>query len=320
MRTKARLPLAAGTEERGGRMAADTVDLPAGREPATRGTVCLTFDFDSFAGALPDGTPGDMSRAEFAAVGVARLLNLLEHRGLLATWFVPGHTADTYPAVIRDIVAAGHEVAIHGYAHERSSQLTAEAERAVTRRAFEAVAAASGRAPTGTRAPSWDLSPATLSILTELGLDYDSSLMAHDYRPYYVREGDRHQEDGPSELGAPTRLVELPISWSLDDWPAFETNGRGRRLGNARLVFENWRDDVVYMLRDFQDGVVTLTCHPEVSGRGHRLLGLERLVDELLAMGVGFSRMDAVAQAFRAGRAYGRYQPQHGHFRERPPG
>jgi peptidoglycan/xylan/chitin deacetylase (PgdA/CDA1 family) len=284
------------------------------------GTVCLTFDFDSFSGELPGGSPGNLSRAEFAAVGVPRILNLLEHRGILATWFVPGHTVDTYPTLCRDIVRAGHEIALHGYAHENNSALTPEEERRVTRRAYDTVAQLIGEAPKGTRTPSWDLSPATLDILIELQLDYDSSLMGHDYRPYYVRQGDRHRVDGASTLGSPSSLIELPISWSLDDWPAFETNGRGRALGNARLVFENWRDDVAYMLRDFEDGVVTLTCHPEVTGRGHRLLGYERLVDELAGMGVEFARMDRVAAAFRTGRGYGRYQPRYGSFRERPPG
>ena len=284
------------------------------------GTVCLTFDFDSFSGELPGGSPGDLSRAEFAAVGVPRILNLLEHYAIPATWFVPGHTADTYPTLCRDIVRAGHEVALHGYAHENNSRLTADEERRVTRHAYEAVAEVLGERPKGARTPSWDLSTATLDILTELGLVYDSSLMAHDYRPYYVRRDDRHSIEGPSRLGESSRLLELPISWSLDDWPAFETNGRGRALHNARLVFENWRDDVAYMLRDFDDGVVTLTSHPEVTGRGHRLLGYERLVGEIRQMGVTFSRMDTVADAVLAGRAYGRYHPQHGSFGERPPG
>jgi peptidoglycan/xylan/chitin deacetylase (PgdA/CDA1 family) len=284
------------------------------------GTVCLTFDFDALAGELPGGSPGDLSRAEFSAAAVPRILNLLEHRGILSTWFVPGHTVETYRTLCQDIVRAGHEVALHGYAHESNSRLARDEEIRVTRHAFEVVSDLLGQAPKGARTPSWDLSPATLDILMELGLMYDSSLMAHDYRPYFVRTGDRHSVEGPSVLGSCSPLVELPVSWSLDDWPAFETNGRGRALGNARLVFENWRDDVVYMLRDFQDGVVTLTSHPEVTGRGHRLLGYERLVDELRDLGVSFARMDTVAQAFREGRQYGRYRPRHGSFAERAPG
>jgi len=284
------------------------------------GTVCLTFDFDSFAGDLPDASPGDLSRAEFSAVGVARILNLLEQREIPATWFVPGHTADTYPTACRDIVRGGHELALHGYAHERPSLLTPDREREVTRRAFDALGALQGSAPTGNRTPSWDLSAHTLEILVELGIVYDSSLMAHDYRPYRVRRGDRHTVEGPSVLGEPGPLVELPISWSLDDWPAFETNGKGRALGNARLVFENWVEDVAYMVRDFDDGVVTMTFHPEVTGRGHRLLGLERMIDRLFALGVRFERCDRVVAQWLAGRAYGAYRPAAGTFGERGPG
>jgi peptidoglycan/xylan/chitin deacetylase (PgdA/CDA1 family) len=284
------------------------------------GTVCLSFDFDSFAGDLPDAGPVDLSRGEFAAVGVARLLNLLEARGIAATWFVPGHTAENYPDVCRDILHGGHEIALHGYAHERPRLLTPERERAVTARAFEVLGTIAGRAPRGSRAPSWDLSPVSLDILAELGVVYDSSLMAHDYRPYRVRRGDRHDVERATVFGEPGPLVEMPISWALDDWPAFETNGGGRALGNARLVFENWREDVAYMLRDFEDGVVTLTFHPEVTGRGHRLLGLERLVDALADLGVVFARMDAVVERWLGGRAYGIYRPQAGSFRERGPG
>ncbi len=284
------------------------------------GSVCLSFDFDSFAGDLPDAAPTDLSRGEFSAVGTVRLLNLLEARGIAATWFVPGHTAETYPTLCRDIVRAGHELGLHGYAHERASRLPPERERELTRRAIDVLGSLEGRAPRGSRAPSWDLSASTLDILAEVGVVYDSSLMAHDYRPYRVRRGDRHAVDGPSRFGEPGPLVEMPISWSLDDWPAFETNGGGRALRNTRLVFENWLDDVRYMLRDFEDGVVTLTFHPEVTGRGHRLLGLERLLDALDALGVEFERMDRVVQAWLSGRAYGRYRPQAGSFGERGPG
>jgi peptidoglycan-N-acetylglucosamine deacetylase len=284
------------------------------------GTVCLSFDFDSFAGDLPDAGPNDLSRGEFSAVGTVRLLNLLEARAIAATWFVPGHTADTYPSLCRDIVRGGHELGLHGYAHEHPSRLSPEREREVTRRAFEVLGALEGRAPRGSRAPSWDLSASTLDILAEVGLVYDSSLAAHDYHPYRVRQGDRHSVEGPSRLGEPGPLVEMPVSWSLDDWPAFETNGPGRALGNARLVFENWLGDVEYMLRDFEDGVVTLTFHPEVTGRGHRLMGLERLLGALVALGVRFERMDRVVEAWLSGRAYGTYRPQAGSFRERGPG
>ena len=284
------------------------------------GTVCLSFDFDAFAGDLPDAPPTDLSRGEFAAVGVVRILNLLAARGLQATWFVPGHSAETFPTLCRDIVGAGHELGLHGYAHERASRLSPERERALLLRSIDALGAVAGVAPRGSRAPSWDLSTSTLDLLEELGVAYDSSLMAHDYRPYRVRRGDRHDVHGPSRLGEPGQLVEMPISWSLDDWPAFETNGGGHALGNARLVFENWRDDVVYMLRDFDDGILTMTFHPEVTGRGHRLLGLERLVDDLTAMGLAFARMDRVVEAWLAGRAYGVYRPRAGTFGERVPG
>ena len=62
------------------------------------------------------------------------------------------------------------------------------------------------------------------------------------------------------------------------------------------------------MLRDYEDGVVTVTFHTQVIGRGHRILGLERWLDELGEMDLDFARMDWVAEQFLNGRSFGRYR------------
>lgn len=282
-----------------------------------RGTVCLTFDFDAVSLWIARGmyTPTPVSRGEFGAVAVPRILNLLAARGLPSTWFIPGHTVETYPEVCQEIVEAGHEVALHGYAHENVATMEEEQERAMFRRTYDIVSSLVGAAPKGFRAPSWDLSPHTLEILLELGLLYDSSLMSHDYAVFYCRIGDEVPSDGPMRLGETTSLVELPISWSLDDYPHFEYLRMPGLLmpglKTTKDVFGNWTGDVSYMLRDFEDGVLTATFHPQVIGRGHRLLGLERWIDELLGMQVEFGRMDSVAEQFVAGRSFGQYRPRH---------
>jgi hypothetical protein len=74
-------------------------------------------------------------------------------------------------------------------------------------------------------------------------------------------------------------------------------------------VYANFTDDIIYMERDFDEGVVVVTFHPQVSGRGHRLLALERWIDQLAAMGLRFERCDAVAQQVKEGRTFGTYQP-----------
>ena len=187
------------------------------------GYVCVTFDFDALSAwvARDIVSPTPLSRGEFAAVAVPRLLELLRRRDVRATWFVPAHTATTYPDLCREIVAAGHEIALHGYAHENVALLDAPTERDLLARSFDAVREVTGIEPTGFRAPSWDLSAQSVELMVAQGLRYDSSLMGHDHAPYLCRTPDLVDEDGVT-WGAETTLVEVPVSWTLDDYPYLE--------------------------------------------------------------------------------------------------
>lgn len=275
------------------------------------GTVCLTFDFDatSLWIARGMGSPGPLSRGEFGAVAVPRLLELLGERGLPATFYTPGHTAETYPHLVRQIAEAGHELALHGYCHEPVSSLSASAERDVLLRSADVLEQLTGQRPSGNRTPSWDFTEHTVDLLLELGLSYDSSLMGHDHLPYLARVGDKWPADGPYQFGTVTELLEIPVSWTLDDYPAFEYVRTADTvmpgLRSPRQVFANWIDDVRYMLTEFEDGVCVLTFHPQVIGRGHRMLALRALLDELADLGVGFARVDTVADQWRRGRHRG---------------
>lgn len=267
-------------------------------------TVCLTFDFDAMSLWIARGmtTPGPLSRGEFGAHAVPRLLGLLRSRSVPATWFVPGHTADTYPDLVRSIADDGHELALHGYAHEPVSSLSADEERAMLRRSADTLERLTGRPPVGNRTPSWDFTDSTVDLLRELGVTYDSSLMGTDYSPYFARTGDAAPADGPYRFGTPTPLVELPVSWTLDDYPAFEYLKAGGSVNPGLRrpddVFANFLDDVRYMVREEPGGVCVITFHPQVIGRGHRLLGLERFLDGLDRLGVSYARCDAVAADF----------------------
>jgi peptidoglycan/xylan/chitin deacetylase (PgdA/CDA1 family) len=260
--------------------------------------------------------PDPISRGEFGAVAIPRLLNLLSERNLPSTWFIPGHTIETYPEVCREIVAADHEVGLHGYAHENAGVLDEKQEREMFRRIYGLVGDVAGVPPKGNRAPAWDFTPYTVEILLDLGLLYDSSLMGNDYSPYYVRRSRKIPQDAPMTFGEETRLVEMPVSWSLDDYPHFEylrqPNAVMPGLKTPEDVFRNWTEDVAYMLRDFTDGVLIVTFHPQVIGRGHRMLGLERWLDELAGMGVAFERLETVVEQFLDGRNYGEYEPRRG--------
>ena len=274
-----------------------------------RATVCLSFDFDAISlwiGPMGATSPSMISRGEFGAVGVERILRLLSRENIRATFFVTGHTAETYPDHLRAIVTAGHEVGHHGYLHENPVGLTPDEERRVLARGLEALDSVAGIRPVGYRSPAWDNSPATIGLLLEHGFRYESSLMGDDFSPYWCRVGDEIVPDGPYRFGAASDLVELPVSWVLDDFPHFEYFRAGTRfnpgLSAASKVEEIWSDEFAYMHRELDGGVFTLTMHPQVIGRGHRMLLLERLIATMKAAdGVVFTTMAEAAAAYRGG-------------------
>jgi peptidoglycan/xylan/chitin deacetylase (PgdA/CDA1 family) len=279
-----------------------------------RHLVCLTFDFDNTSSAIARGqtTPTMLSRGDFGVVGAARILELLERHSIRSTWFIPGHTIESYPDACRAVVRAGHEIGHHGWTHRVPASLTREEEAAELERGNAAIEAIAGRRARGYRSPAWDLSPWSIDLLIEQGFLYDSSLMGDDYLPYQARVGDVAELEQPLRFGQDSPLVEMPISWSLDDYPVFEysrsTGGILPGLMNARLVGENWLGDFRYMAR--QDwGIITYTFHPHVIGRGHRMLMLEALIDQLMSSGATFVAMeDAVAEyreRWPAGRSWG---------------
>ncbi|MEA2529839.1 MAG: peptidoglycan-N-acetylglucosamine deacetylase [Thermomicrobiales bacterium] len=277
-----------------------------------RATVCLTFDFDAISiwiGPFAATSPSMISRGEFGVVGVERILRLLEQRGIRATFFVTGHTAETYPESLRAIVAAGHEVGHHGYLHENPCALESrEREEQVLLRGLEALDTVAGVRPVGYRSPAWDNSPYTIELLLKHGFRYESSLMGKDFEPHWCRLGDVIQADGPYLFGQPVDLVELPVSWILDDWPHFEYLSLGGRispgLSAPSKVEEIWRGEFDFMYRDVPGGLYTLTMHPQVIGRGHRLLMLERLVDYMAGHEeVRFTTLGEAAEGFRRSAA-----------------
>jgi peptidoglycan-N-acetylglucosamine deacetylase len=269
-----------------------------------RHLVCLTFDFDALSLWIARGmtTPTPISQGEFGVVGAERILALLAAHAISATWFIPGHTIETYPELCARIHAAGHEIAHHGYAHEAPVRLTREEEEAVLVRGNEAIRRLTGASASGYRSPAWDLSPHSVDLLLAHGFTYDSSMMANDYTPYHARRGDVIPADQPAQFGETTSLIELPVTWSLDDFPHFEYLWTPTHLqpGLRRTedVLANWLDDFRYLARTLEWGVLTYTFHPQVIGRGHRMLLLERLIAELATLGATFTRMDAAAREF----------------------
>jgi peptidoglycan/xylan/chitin deacetylase (PgdA/CDA1 family) len=267
-----------------------------------RHIVCLTFDFDTQSGFIARGmtTPTALSRGEFGLTGARRILDLLQANGILSTWFIPGFTIESHPAACEAVVAHGHEVAHHSWAHVPPANQRREEEEADLIRANEAIARLTGRKARGYRSPSWDLSENTIDLLIAHGFLYDSSLMGADYWPYRARRGDRAELGEPFAFGAETPLIEMPISWSLDDYPHFEfvrtPSAVLPGLQPARAVMASWLDEFRYMQKSVDWGILTYTMHPFVIGRGYRMLALEDLLARLAAAGAVFMTMEDAAR------------------------
>ncbi|MFB3105213.1 MAG: polysaccharide deacetylase [Pseudomonadales bacterium] len=271
-------------------------------------TVCLTFDFDAMSSWIygyRTKSPNALSRGEFGAVGARRLIDLLKERDIRSTWFVPGHSAEAFPDVMAALVSGGHEIGHHGYCHEDPSHMERSEEIAVLERGIDVLRSMTGVAPVGYRTPSGSFSENSLTLLQEHGFVYDSSMMADDFTPYYCRVGDQVAVDKPFVFGEHINIVEVPFAWHLDDHPFFE-HTRSRRginpgLADPTRVYEVWRGEFDYLYQRLGEGVYTLTMHPQVIGRGHRLLMLERLLDDIAEhAGVVFKTMGDYVVEWRA--------------------
>ncbi len=281
--------------------------------------VAFGVDVDAVAGWLGsyggEDSPDDISRGLFAGeVGVPRLLRLFERYDLRTTWFIPGHSIETFPDQTEQVVAAGHEVGVHGYSHENPIAMSREQETAVLDRCIDLVERVSGRRPTGYVAPWWEFSRVTNELLLERGIKYDHSLMHDDFSPYYVRVGDswtkidysRDASDWmhPLVRGEETDLVEIPANWYLDDLPPMmfvkgSPNSHG--FVSPRHLGEMWQDQFDWVHREMDDAVFTMTIHPDVSGRPQTLLMLERLIEHINGHdGVQWATFDEIADDFIA--------------------
>ena len=269
-----------------------------------RHIVTLGFDFDAISGFIARGmtSPTPISRGEFGPVAVPRILALLNKYRISATWFIPGHTLETYPAQCRQIADARHEIGHHGWTHVPPNDLTREKEEEGLVRANEQIKKLTGRYARGYRSPAWDLSPHSVELLLKHGFFYDSSMMGNDYMPYRVRQGDRIELERPAVFGKPARLIEMPISWTLDDYPHFEFMRTKEwvlpGLMNANLVVENWINDYLYMTQNLEWGILSYTFHPYVIGRGHRMMALDKLLLTLTEHGAQFMTLEQAAREY----------------------
>ncbi|MGO6883006.1 polysaccharide deacetylase [Rhizobium ruizarguesonis] len=268
-------------------------------------TVCLTFDFDAVSlwiSSLKQTTANPMSRGEFAPrVGLPRVLSLLAEKGIKATFFVPAHTAVSFNAETRRILESGHEIGIHGYCHETPVGLSKTDEASLLDRALAKLRNALGQefSPVGYRSPAWDLSENTIGLLEERGLIYDSSLMADDYSPYFAPSGFSVSEE-EYRSGPPSKVLEIPVAWELDDFPHFMFLNKPMYQGmrTPGEVYELWREEFDFA-NSIEGSVFTLTMHPEIIGRGPRMAMLSRLIDHMKTLpGTTFSTVADAARTW----------------------
>jgi peptidoglycan/xylan/chitin deacetylase (PgdA/CDA1 family) len=281
--------------------------------------VAYGVDVDAVAGWLGsyggEDSPCDISRGLFAGeVGTPRLLRLFEKYDLRTTWFIPGHSIETFPDQTRQVVDGGHEVGVHGYSHENPIAMSREQESAVLDHCIDLVERYSGSRPTGYVAPWWEFSPVTNELLLERGIKYDHSLMHDDFSPYYVRVGDSWTKIDysrpaaewmkPLERGQETDLVEIPANWYLDDLPPMmfvKASPNSHGFVSPRHLEEMWRDQFDWVYRESDYAVFTMTIHPDVSGRPQSLLMHERLIEYISGHeGVRWVTFDEIADDFKA--------------------
>ncbi len=260
---------------------------PDGRQCAAM----LCFDVDGETTALSEDPRLAhrrtlMSQCEYGPrIGVPRLLGLLEHLAVPATFFVPGYIAERHPRMVAAIVERGHELGLHGYLHEKLAGLTEAQEEEILVRCLAILEKLGGKRPVGFRAPWFETNAWTAELLARHGLVYNASEMGDDV-PY------RH----------PNGLVEIPGQWLLEDWEQFAFNADpawGFVPENCGKVFDLWWREFAAM-HDYGCCFV-LTLHPWLSGRPSRVQLLEDLVRAMQAKGgVWFARGSELAAHVRA--------------------
>jgi len=232
------------------------------------------------------------------------------------TFFIPGHSLETFPEECRMIADKGHEIGLHGYSHENPIAMTLEQQTAIMDKCYKLITSSTnGKPPSGIVAPWWESSREGAELMLKYGLRYDHSFSHHDCQCYFLRTGDswvpidysKHPDHWMSPLkpGVMTGLCEIPSSWYLDDLPPMmfiKKSSTSHGWVNPKTVEELWRDHFDYFMRehgeegDGEGFVFPVTIHPDVCGHPHALMMLERVIEYINTHeGVEWCTMEQIA-------------------------
>ncbi|OAL48350.1 glucose 1-dehydrogenase [Pyrenochaeta sp. DS3sAY3a] len=288
------------------------------------------IDVDAVSGWLNTKTgapanPTDISRGIFGAtVGIDRLLKLWDKYNIKTTWFVPAHSAESFPKQIRKIVDKGHEIGLHGYTHEFVSTLSEQQQRDVLEKSIQVLTDIVGKRPRGWTAPAWSTSNETIALLEEFGIEYDHSFMHHDSQPYYCPAPHLTTCTStdvslpasswmtPMSTLKPSSVVEIPANWHLDDWPPFQlslSQASTHGYVDTATIERLWKEQFEYLYRECPDDgsfVFPISIHPQVSGKPQVVLLHERFIEWVNGHeGVEWVTMEHIVDEFKSGHLVG---------------
>lgn len=296
--------------------------------------ICISVDFDALSGYLgtghtPKNTLADYSAGVFSArAGVPRLLKLFAKHGISdkVTWFLPGHSVETFPEEASAIANSGAELGVHGYSHEGAYAMSEEQERDVLDKCIEVVTKL-GRRPVGYRAPLYQIRESTVRLLQEKHFLYDSSMNAHDCLPYILPQPFTVKPPTVPDYNKPAAtwmvpsdvppfpspaargLVEIPVSWYTEDmtplgYYPYTPNSQG--YVSVDVIERMWWDRFDWIWENESEGfgsVFPLVWHPESAGRAHVVGMIDRFLGELVrrakTAGITFETMEEVSNVFR---------------------
>ena len=278
------------------------VKVPPGKTAA----VSITFDMDAltlWTDSVGRQTPVALSRGEYSAfAGIPRILDMLDKYKLTSTFFIPGRTADTFPEVVREIAAAGHEIGFHGYSHASNTTMTFEEEDRSMQMGLDALKRIGAHSVVGYRAPSCDYSPNTMTLLEKYGFKYCSNLLGNDGYPYYPRPVIGHSDRG-NEFGKPLPILELPLCYQTDDIVFIEYVNQFPYMAPlilrpAKELFDREMGAFDYAVKNPGSELI-LVNHPQATGHPEFIMNMERMIEYMTERGAWITTCREIYENFK---------------------